>query len=206
MENKPVNVGGRPSAITPLILNKLVAALQRGFSNLEACEFAGITEPTFYKYMKQGWFFKQITDAKNYGKMLAGETIFDVLQDIERVRYNEKLGIITKKGKYSPRDRIETAKWYLEKKSPEFASKELDKPNGNGNTYNQYNFFTTEQLKEVTDNTGINQVPAAELLKINADQYVDGGTTEGSTTPVHQEELQPVNSPQSNVQEPQRTV
>jgi hypothetical protein len=200
MENKPVTTGGRPPAINPTIMQKLIGALQRGFSNEEACEIAGISEKTFYKYQKQPWFLQETTDAKNYSKMLAGETVFDVLQDIHRTKYDEDTGVTIKRGKYSPQARIDTAKWFLERQSKAYVTKELNHGGTINNTQNNYQFISAEQISKTATELGTETMDTAELLEaLTTKQDGNGGAAEGTTMELHQGTLQDDNSKEGDM-------
>ena len=50
---KKKNLGWRPSAITPDVVNKLRHAFMYDGTIEDACKYAGISKVTFYKYYKE---------------------------------------------------------------------------------------------------------------------------------------------------------
>ena len=48
-----IDVGGRPTVMTDLTINKLEEAFLMGCSDLEACLFADISHQTLYNYQKE---------------------------------------------------------------------------------------------------------------------------------------------------------
>lgn len=94
--------GGRPTKIQDAV-TKLEEVFRLDVSDTVACQYAGISRETYYRWMENNdWFRDKMTVAKNYA-YLAAKSV--VAQDI-----------INKKS-------IDTAKWYLEKKhSKEFTS------------------------------------------------------------------------------------
>src|SRR5918998_6209967 len=105
---------GRPTVMTPGTVNKLQAAFQRGFSVTTACKIARISRETYYKTLKESTEFSDRMDgAQEYAKILAGDTILDVLQDIHRGKVDDKTGQYVKQ-KYSESTRATLAWKYLE--------------------------------------------------------------------------------------------
>src|SRR5918998_3918140 len=106
---------GRPTVMTPGTVQKLQAAFQRGFSVSTACKIARISRETYYKTLKESQEFSdRMEGAQEYAKILAGDTIIDVLQDIHRGKRDEKTGQVIPK-KYNEQTVVNTAKWFVEK-------------------------------------------------------------------------------------------
>ena len=64
---KKKHAGGRPSALTPEVVNKLKQAFMIDTTTEEACRYAGISKVTFYKYYKDDEkFMNEIDSAKMY--------------------------------------------------------------------------------------------------------------------------------------------
>lgn len=93
---------GRPTIMTPETLQKLDQGFSMGFSDIEACLYAGIAPATLYNYQKDNpKYLERKEELKDNPKMIAKQTVFN------------RLG----------RD-VDTAKWYLERKSKnEFAQR-----------------------------------------------------------------------------------
>lgn len=103
---------GRPTVITPKIIEKLEEAFIDGMSDEEACILAGITTTPFYNYQKENPEFKERKD-----------------------RLKQALGIKAKAtlAKAIFKGDKETTKWWLSrKKKDEFSTRsELTGDNGN---------------------------------------------------------------------------
>jgi hypothetical protein len=84
---------GRPSVMTPKIIERLRAAFALDSSKVEACSYAGIGESTLYDYLSvTPEFSEEITKLKNQAVLKARKTVVDNLDDVD------------------------TAKWYLSRK------------------------------------------------------------------------------------------
>ncbi len=96
---------GRPSVVTPEVIRSLKQAYLIGATHDEAAHYAGIAPSTLYLHMeKNPEFSEQISGWKNEPILKAKRK---VVTDIEKD--------------------TNTAKWYLERKSPDFKNKtELD--------------------------------------------------------------------------------
>lgn len=175
----PSNVGGRPKAIDENVVNKLVAAFQRGQSDTKACEYARISRPTFYAELKRNQeFFYKIQDAKNYWLIAAGDIVTDVLTDKDFKTYG-------------PKTRVEVAKWVLEKKDPEEFGKNQNNGTGiNNNQQNNYYFLSDTQFKERITEVGIDQLQPAELIKALETPDLGSQSTEDDATEIREEQLQ----------------
>lgn len=87
---------GRPTVITPEILDKLREAFLMGFSDKEACFYADIGQSTLYDYQKDNPEFSEQKEQYKVNPILkAKKTIFDALE----------------KGD------VKVSQWYLERKA-----------------------------------------------------------------------------------------
>lgn len=127
---KPQSNAGRPSTVTESVIAKLIAYRQRGHSIEICCQLAGISEDAYYRRLKEDEQFRQqMSEAANFGKQLAADIVLDVLSDAVRGQepLKDKKGneIKNKYGqsiypyKFKEKNRIDTARWYLERKEPE---------------------------------------------------------------------------------------
>ena len=106
----------------PNLLNALETTYSMGCTDEEACLFAGISKRTLYGYIQQ---VPEFTERKEKLKL------FPVLN--ARSTVTSKL-----------KDDVNTAKWYLERKTKEFKP-----PDKNTNfTLNQLNLLTDSQIKD----------------------------------------------------------
>lgn len=91
---------GRPTVMTPSVLDKLRQAFLIGATNLEAAGYAGITEKTLYNYLnKNPEYLQQIEAWKNEPILKSKTTVVKGLDDIKN------------------------AQWYLERKASDFKPK-----------------------------------------------------------------------------------
>lgn len=172
--NKDVNVGGRPSKIDEKTTTKLMAAFQRGHSVLKACQYAKISDATFYRhYNSDDDFRSRIDDAKNFWVMTAADNITDVLQSKNPKHYKTK---------------IEISKWVMEKKEPEEFGK-VETPVPGNNTQNNYLFITNDQLRNYIQSKGINSLDPTAIAEGVIDANVDGGAAERGAVEVHPQAL-----------------
>jgi hypothetical protein len=96
---------GRKTIMTEIVVKKLEEAFTMGCSDVEACLYAGISKQTLYNYQKKvPEFVDRKMELKNNPLLKARRTIYEGL------------------------DKVETAKWYAERKAKkEFSIKqELD--------------------------------------------------------------------------------
>lgn len=94
---------GRHTKRTEYTARKLVSILKLGVSNETALKYAKISSPFFYQWLKDDPLFKErIDSAKEYGTIQASSVV---------------------KHSLTKDKDINTAKWYLERKSPEFSNK-----------------------------------------------------------------------------------
>lgn len=105
--------GGRPTKITPEVIQKLEYAFSIGCTDLEACLHAGISKSALYTFQDANEQFKERKDLLKKRLILKSRIVVDKELDDSN---------------------IDTAKWYLERKcKKEFSTKiesELSGPNG----------------------------------------------------------------------------
>lgn len=183
---------GRPTVITPEIANKLLASFQRGLSVTTACDLAGIGTTAFYDFQRLSVeFAERVKAARAYGKSLASDIVLDVLIDHERVQYDEN----TKRwhgGKYSHDQRVNTAKWWLEKQEPEMFGKVVVNQNNNQNNFFLLNHGQLSQLSKQPDID--NSDPTKLLEALEGASKMDAGTEERRTMELHSSQIQDQNS------------
>ena len=93
---------GRPTVMTPEVVSKLEEGFTYGFTDAEACLYAGITKPALYEYCKKHPNFTDRKETlKKQPNMLAKRTIYDKLADNDDT----------------------TAKWQLERKDASYSNK-----------------------------------------------------------------------------------
>lgn len=86
---------GRPTIITPIIVNKLCEAFKVGLNTQEACRFADISRQVYYsRYKQDDQFHDKIESAKDHLKLKALSVVESSISN----------------------GNINTAKWYLERK------------------------------------------------------------------------------------------
>lgn len=207
------NKVGRPTTITEDVVLKLVAALQQGYSLNTALEMAHISKSMYYsRYEKDQAFQDRITDAKNFSTALAGSIVHDVLLDAyrstkplvykndkgEEVVATDKYGRTIYDTKYKEHNRIETAKWWLERKErEEFAASQKVIGGDDKSTTNNLFLVDDGKLKAIIAESGIQNLNPKQLLEAVEAEYVDGGGAEGSPAPIHQATV-PSGSPQES--------
>lgn len=99
MSNKK-HAGGRPTKIDEITLKKLEEAFAMGCTDKEACLYANISTTTLYNYQeKVPEFLGRKEELKENPVLKAKSTVFDSL------------------------DKVQTAQWYLERRSNEFKPK-----------------------------------------------------------------------------------
>lgn len=103
---------GRPTIMTPDIVNKLEQAFSMGCSDLEACLYAGISKQTLYNYQaKNPEFVDRKEQLKEQLVLKARTVIANALNNKDE----------------------NTAKWYLERKAKnEFSTKVENETTING--------------------------------------------------------------------------
>lgn len=94
-DHKDKKTAGRPTVMTPEVVNKLEQAFSMGCSDLEACLFADISKQTLYDYQAK---HPEFTDRKAMLK----ETLILKARSVIATSLNNK--------------DENTAKWYLERK------------------------------------------------------------------------------------------
>ena len=98
------NKGGRPTVMTPEMVNKLEEGFLKGLSDAECCLFAGISKQTLYDYCaKHPEFTDRKEDLKKQPAIQAKMNILEALNDGDK----------------------DISKWYLERKNKdEFSLKQ----------------------------------------------------------------------------------
>lgn len=207
--------GGRPTLYNPETVGKLRGMLELGFSVEKACAGAGIAASTFYDWEnKYPEFLERMTAARTYGSLLAMRQVRDVLQDINRaegriVDPNTQQKI---EPKYSEVTRINTAKWWLEKKEKEvFGSQSVMaaklESDGKGGQTATVIYATDNQLDQLLERTlerlGSNQVSDGQLLEVSEESTEAEGVfregDQGGVLPVHSEGVSPENTESTNL-------
>lgn len=96
---------GRPSAMTPEIINKLEQAFSMGASDAEACAYVDIATSIFYRYQDAHPEFRERKNQLKEKMVLKARSVI--------------LNALNEKDK-------DTAKWYLERKCKnEFSTKQV---------------------------------------------------------------------------------
>jgi hypothetical protein len=169
----------------------------------------------YARYEKDEAFQYRIDDAKNFSTALAGTIVHDVLMDAMRDKplvdkdgnvYLDKYGRVIKQTKYKEHNRIETAKWYLERKDKtSFGNKELEE---DPSTVTNNNLFILSdgQLSKIISESGLQNIDPVQLLKATEAQYVGGVNTEERTAPIHTQSVQSEHTTQGNMPKPPSTV
>lgn len=103
---------GRPTIMTPDIVNKLEQAFSMGCSDIEACLYAGISKQTLYNYQAKNPEFVDRKEQLKEKLVLKARTV--IVEALNRKDEN-------------------TAKWYLERKAKnEFSTKVENETTING--------------------------------------------------------------------------
>lgn len=71
------NTGGRPTVMTPDVLQKLEYAFSLGCSDRKACLYAGIAESTLYNYQQDNPAFLERKAALKEQQVLKARTVID---------------------------------------------------------------------------------------------------------------------------------
>ncbi len=83
--------GGRPPKIIENVLNKLIEAFSWGCTDLEACDYAGISHTCLYNYQnKYPEFIERKVTLKHHPTLLARRIIYHTLvtgNDVQLARY-----------------------------------------------------------------------------------------------------------------------
>ena len=94
---------GRPTSMTPETISKLEEGFTMGFTDLEACLYAGISKTTLYNYQEENPdFTERKTLLKENVKMIAKRNIFT------------EIGAGDK----------QLSQWYTERRDPDFNPKQ----------------------------------------------------------------------------------
>ena len=97
-----VDRGGRPPEMTPDVVSKLIAAFNNGFNITEACQYAGISRTMYYDWLgKDDQFSYKMSEAQGAVNRRAKVIVAEAINAGD----------------------VNTAKWYLNARDPEFAAK-----------------------------------------------------------------------------------
>lgn len=109
MEEK--NKGGRPTVMTEETVKKLERGFSMGLSITQACNYAGITRPTYYSYVDEHpEFSDNVAMLQETPLVKALSIIDDALHDTSDKEKAIKA--------------LDTAKWVLERRDDRFAKKQ----------------------------------------------------------------------------------
>ena len=100
MKTLPTKKTGRPSVVTADTITKLESIFKIGGNDEEAINYAGIGNRTYYDHLEKDESFRsKMMSAKNYSNIAAKNIVVDaIIKDKD----------------------LNTAKWWLEKKHPDF--------------------------------------------------------------------------------------
>lgn len=152
---------GRPSDMTIPVVTKLIEAFNNGLSITEACRYSGISRPTYYRWLENDeWFRDKMDEAQGAPNIKAKSVIIQSINDKENPD-------------------VASAKWWLERKDPEFRAKgELMVSPGQQ--------ATEEKLKEFMNDTNDGAyADTADVERIEpvASPSPDGGEEVAPSTP-----------------------
>lgn len=124
-DKKPV---GRPTVVTPEIMDKLQYAFMLGCTDEEACFYAGIAQSTLYNYQKEHpEFLEQKDEWKLNPVFKARQTVINNLGDPEMAfKYLER----KRKDEFSPKTELS----FTGTKLDEATVKKIDELMGNDKT------------------------------------------------------------------------
>lgn len=105
-----VDKGGRPTDLTPEVVTKLESAFHNGFNVGEACQYSGISKPTFYRWLEaHDWFRDKMDDARGQLNRKAKAVLKEAIEAGD----------------------INTVRWYLDRRDPDYKAKgEIDLNHG----------------------------------------------------------------------------
>lgn len=111
---------GRPTVITDEVLQKLELAWMAGFSDEEACYFAGIAPRSLYYYQKDNdEFLQKKLTMKNHLTMRAKMAIARKMSpEIARTITSEEATFMANNPDY-----FQVIQWWADRKLPEFSQK-----------------------------------------------------------------------------------
>lgn len=126
---------GRPRKIDESIVNKLIEAFAIACTDEEACFYAGISKPTLYEYCQANPEFANRKEAlKKKPVLLAKKNIMEAMD----AEYNA-----------DSKSRLETSRWYLERKAKDEFSTRQETTGANGESLIQKVFITKEEKEAV---------------------------------------------------------
>ena len=134
---------GRPTVMTPEVVNKLEQGFAMGFSDEEACLYANISKQTLYDYCKktEGYTDRK-EELKNHPKLLAKVNLYNALKE------NKK---------------IEDSKWYLERKDKEFKPKSEQDHTSLGKEIKAINYIVpNDRDNDTTDSEATPSISSTE--------------------------------------------
>lgn len=108
---------GRPTLLTDEVRERIVSAVAGGAYFDDAAQFAGITERTFYNWIRRGKDAQEIMEAG--GEIPDSEIPFlQFLQEVERARANAVMRNLTLIQTAASNGSWQAAAWYLERTNP----------------------------------------------------------------------------------------
>lgn len=128
------NAVGRPTKLEPEVVTKLTAAFANGFTVEQACQYAEISKQTYYRWLEE---HPQFNDDMENARNMLGLQARKVVAD----RINAK--------------DVQTAKWWLEKRDPEFSAKAeiIHKVNPVDEILKQFGLLDEPEAKRITQDT-----------------------------------------------------
>jgi len=106
-ENTPVVKRGRKTKLDEARADKLIKAIKGGNDKKVACQFAGISETTLYRWLEQ-------SKSKN-----ASQELRDFRESFERSEAEAEFAYVTRIAQAASNGRWQAAAWWLERKHPE---------------------------------------------------------------------------------------
>jgi hypothetical protein len=120
---KTKNKVGRPTVMTDLIVQKLEDAFLKGYSDVQACIYAGISKQSLYNYCNEN---KEFLDQKELLK--SNVSMISKTNIVDKIKEGD----------------IELSKWWLERKNKnEFSLKTI-----NDNTNRNYDKVEVDPVQE----------------------------------------------------------
>ena len=83
------DVGGRPTVMTPFVIQKLEQAFMMGATDLQACLVAGISDSAFYEYQEKTEGYKERkAKLKDQPNILAKMVVLNAVKDGDKNQAN----------------------------------------------------------------------------------------------------------------------
>lgn len=135
-------VVSQPTVYNLTILAKFIEAFHNGYNITEACQYAGVSRDSYYRWLEEiPEFAERIEEAKMMPNRKAKE---NVLKDIRE-------------------GEVSTSKWWLERRDPEFKSKaELSTPPQLENTRQKIEGFLDDRDNDIQDNSAVIEAGSSE--------------------------------------------